>query len=144
MACGRTLSPSSQSCDLVLTLWVLSFMPDGNGTKTLEECEESLTMFVMLWGGGGGSPKHRRASMTQFGCKVVTSTRLKKKTKRVLFGCLLSFLIMTALRWFRNIWLRKICAQVDDVIQRLSDPLGISLQNILGGIHKTFPVVCSF
>lgn len=31
----------SQSCDLVLTLWVLSFMPVGDGTKTLEECEES-------------------------------------------------------------------------------------------------------
>lgn len=131
----------SQSCDLVLTLWVLSFMPVGDGTKTLEEWEESLTMFVM-W--GGGSPKHPRASMSQFGCNVVTSTRFKKWTKNVLFGCLLSFLIMTGLWWFRNIFWRKIFAQVDDITQKFGEPLGISLLNILGRIEKTFPIFFFF
>lgn len=38
----------SLSCDLVLTLHMLSFMPVGKGTKTLGRgCDESLTMFTL-------------------------------------------------------------------------------------------------
>lgn len=108
-------------------------MPDGDETKTLEECEKSLTMFVML---GEGPQSNAELRCHGLGANV---NSLKEINEKCSFWLLAFVYDHDRYSLVQEHLVKKIFALVDDIIQKLSEPLAAEH---FGRIHKTFPAFC--